>query len=327
MSLEIEYQLLNEYKILVEGEVLFLGEKDSHKCRFCNNTNKKKFKKKAHAISNLMGNNSLFTYYECDDCNLFFGQKYENSFANYMLFYHTMLNVKGKEGNVKYKYGKEASNIESTQEKKYVKLIDDESAIKYDKENNIFSTRVPTYTPLYVFKTLVKIAFTILPEEEIKFFKDALKWLRKGTDVSSNYAMAMFFMFQSPLPDDTISCRLYKRKETSKERIPYMIFQICYSHFCFQIALPNCTEDKVFLNMLITMPELKSYFDELNIKKINKKLLDLRSNEKDKNAWHSLRFEAQYMLDEYPAISDSNLFYIIKCIKQRQLEIICQNTK
>lgn len=74
-----------------QAQKIFLGDKNNQVCRFCG---RKKgevtFKKEAHALSNLIGNNRLFSYYECDDCNENRFSKYESEFSNYMNLLHCL---------------------------------------------------------------------------------------------------------------------------------------------------------------------------------------------------------------------------------------------
>ena len=52
-----------------------------------------------------IGNKSLLTYYECDDCNRSFGQGCENDFGNWSLPMRTMSRINGKEGIPSLKQG------------------------------------------------------------------------------------------------------------------------------------------------------------------------------------------------------------------------------
>ena len=74
-----------------QAKDVFLGDKNNQVCRFCG---RKKgevtFKKEAHALSNLIGNDRLFSYYECDDCNGNRFSKYESEFSNYMKLLHCL---------------------------------------------------------------------------------------------------------------------------------------------------------------------------------------------------------------------------------------------
>lgn len=78
---------------------IYLGEKYNRKCRFCNKIDGEvTFKNIAHAIPEFTGNKKLIAYYECDICNSKFSRLLESHMANYMNFWHTFSQVKGKKG-------------------------------------------------------------------------------------------------------------------------------------------------------------------------------------------------------------------------------------
>ena len=75
--------------------------KDSHpyKCRFCGKQKTAKdFKKVAHVLSRCIGNNTLFSTYECDECNEKVFSLLESNFSEYMKFFHTFSRIRGYKG-------------------------------------------------------------------------------------------------------------------------------------------------------------------------------------------------------------------------------------
>ena len=74
------------------------------RCRFCGRDETAvTFKKKAHAVSEALGNKHLLSYRECDDCNAFFGQAYEDALVKYIGALRTFMMVLGKNGVPSYK--------------------------------------------------------------------------------------------------------------------------------------------------------------------------------------------------------------------------------
>ena len=68
-------------------------------CRFCGKTAPEvSFKNTAHALSELIGNKSVFLKCECDSCNKMFGRIYENHLANYLGPYRTLCYTDVKNG-------------------------------------------------------------------------------------------------------------------------------------------------------------------------------------------------------------------------------------
>src|SRR5258706_1693929 len=65
------------------SEKIYLGT-DHKVCRFCGKHSPiVKFRTDAHVIPQSIGNRYLLSYFECDTCNHFFGNKYENSLTNF----------------------------------------------------------------------------------------------------------------------------------------------------------------------------------------------------------------------------------------------------
>lgn len=78
---EERYQIAAAWSVRPEDKI-FLGDKDGRKCRFCGRAKPEvSFRKEAHALPESIGNESLFTYYECDTCNQAFGEGCENDFG------------------------------------------------------------------------------------------------------------------------------------------------------------------------------------------------------------------------------------------------------
>ncbi len=149
-----------------------LGDKINRKCRFCGKQKPEvKFKQKAHAIPELIGNKTLISMYECDNCNAHFC-KIETHFANYMSLFHTLAQVWGKRGIPAYK--------PSSLEKSHIKIADtglhieqyenDPKLFEIDKNTNTLKCRgVRSYIPAIVHKCLIKMALSIMPGSEMIF--------------------------------------------------------------------------------------------------------------------------------------------------------------
>ena len=163
-----------------QAKDVFLGDKNNQVCRFCG---RKKgevtFKKKAHALSNLIGNNRLFSYYECDECNGNRFSKYESDFSNYMKLFHCLLQIKGKRGIPSYKSRKDDFTRVDIKDCISVLQKEDETAIAHlDKKNKIIHFKGKrTYTPINVYKCLLKMALTVMPDSELPEITNAMDFL------------------------------------------------------------------------------------------------------------------------------------------------------
>ncbi len=95
------------------GKRLVLAGPDPRVCRFCGRDSANtRFRHDAHAIPHLLGNRTLFTREECDQCNLFFGSTIENDLGNWTKPTRTFSRIKGKNGVPTLKNEKEGWRIE-----------------------------------------------------------------------------------------------------------------------------------------------------------------------------------------------------------------------
>ena len=72
------YQVLCQVQASVGQRTEYIGS--GGKCRFCDNDDRQKFRKKAHTFPEALGNKWVFSNDECDACNSRFSV-YEDSLA------------------------------------------------------------------------------------------------------------------------------------------------------------------------------------------------------------------------------------------------------
>ncbi len=100
------YDIIARYVCNTGGHKEFLdkGVIKPYRCRFCGKSEPEvKFTDDAHAISELIGNKSLFLKSECEACNKKYGRMYEDHFAKYLGPGRTVTQTKGKNGIPSYK--------------------------------------------------------------------------------------------------------------------------------------------------------------------------------------------------------------------------------
>ena len=235
---------------LNDGVKKYLGSKDNRTCRFCGKNDKETiFRNISHAIPEFIGNKLLIAYYECDFCNSKFSTLLENHLAHYMNLEHTLSQVKGKKGVPSFKSNKKLSRIDVGKESvELSNFIDDTIAVINEKEKTLTITaNRPSYIPVAVFKCFVKMALTILPNEELKYFEKTLDWINEEKHDETEYKfhnLNLLKSFKSGVhPFNFVTLGLLKRKLASTDNVPYMLFFVAYSNYMFQIHLPLCTED------------------------------------------------------------------------------------
>lgn len=291
------YDLCVKY-ILKEDKKTYLGEKINRVCRFCgrDKVSGASFEKEAHALSHLLGNNRLFSYYECDDCNQKYA-KFENDYAAYMKLYHCCLKVHGKNGVPSCKVWK--SRIDAQEGNFEIKIFEDDPTLttKIDEENKtliIESKR--TYTPLHVYKALLKMALTILPDDDFQLFKKALSFLNSDTALPTTKIPVFFRLYgQCANAYGYVTTMVFKQTEQSTANIPPYWFVLAYNNICIQMPLFGCELDEKIDGMNIKLTPIPTPPDIERIPVIYNEWLDLSNSEQIKNEPISLSFQFEEM--------------------------------
>lgn len=297
---EENYTRCCEY-FLNDDKPRYLGSKEDRKCRFCGRTKEEgaTFRKKAHALSNLIGNRLLFSYYECDDCNQKFSY-YENDFAEYFKPYHALLGVKGKNGIPTYR--QYLSHIGAVDNHIDISIFEEDPTIKYsiDERNNNFTISCRrSYIPLNVYKALTKMALTILPEKDITHFNRTLDFLY-NLSAKANHPLPILIQQYGGGNNvfDFVSAFVLKRKENAEDNVPAYMFVLAYNNFCFQVPLIYCDLDNHLVGKRIIMPKVPTPPLMMGFNIIKSEELDLSSADKMKNEEVSITMHCSLLKEE-----------------------------
>lgn len=246
--------LTKEYDILLSIEIdynssqqkIYLQDIIHKKCRFCNKEFPDvRFNSIAHAIPEFIGNKSLFTLSECDYCNQFFS-RYESEFANFMLPYNALIGVKNKENkSTKYK-----QNIIIHHSKENSIHIDNfPQELHPDVKTIDFELDIPSYIPDFIYRYLIKIGLTLIPENTIEKYQETLAWLMETSRSTIFPASMLFSVFPFSNPSNKIRYIILTRKESNNNReIPETLLVLSYQNFSFQTFFPvQISENKGIL--------------------------------------------------------------------------------
>lgn len=269
------YKVLN-WHLLNDKEYIYLGNEKTKVCRFCgkDESNGATFEKLAHAFPESIGNRCLATYYECDKCNERFGKTIENDYANYMKFYHSISKIHGK---------KKIPEFISNDNKSKSAWVDDEYILSDTNENLhssiknnsiLYQATAPTHTPMAVYKCFVKMAISVMPENELKPFAKTIEWIcnKKHENIFGNKKLLCRYEMIPGYNTTKHPCYvLYKRKGPKSLAIyPYMIFHITYGNFSYMIEVP--TQEDLYQSID------KIKFSPIPFKSSSAGILDLTSN-------------------------------------------------
>lgn len=245
--IDAQYQIISIYHLNEEKPIILKDSVSPRKCRFCGKSEPEvSFRKVAHALSHMVENRHLKSEYECDSCNELFAT-YETDYSAYMNLYHTMFQVHGKGGIPKFKNNSRAeSKISFEGDTIKINVMEGEEPLviweEDDKEtNSIKIVGKRTYTPVNVIKTLVKMALSVMPENEMENFVETKNWLQ-NQKVEGCIFNAFIRMYREPL--SFTSCFILKKKDNITDSLPFYQFVLAYKNFVIQVPLPFIEADK-----------------------------------------------------------------------------------
>lgn len=241
--------------VLEPGKKVTLPASQSGLCRFCGlKAPNVTFKNEAHAIPECLGNRSLTTKYECDDCNRFFGLGIENDFGNWSKAQRALSGIRGKKGVPTLKEARQwrfehgSAGIMVTQDEGDPIVVVNEDA----KEITLTVCRDP-YTPVAVLKTFTKMAISLLPEAELPNFRAALEWIR-DSDHQKSFALPILYTFV-PGNDPFVNiAAILLRRRTAELPVPYVTFALTYGNEMFQTVLPSPERDAGISGLKVKFP-------------------------------------------------------------------------
>ncbi len=233
-------------------------------CRFCGkDENETTFKQVTHVIPQLLKRAKPVSNFECDECNQKFS-KYETDFSNYYLLHRAMFGHTKKSSGLaklKTKSGAEIQGLRKTKEdlKKLldsdeeieqfinsnhnmVRLLanDEDEEIEVSDNGKTFKITVvrPTYKPLNVYRTLLKIALSLIPQDEFGSYKAMLNILNGDfSDLDPN----LFSFIQCSLPkyNSYFNIPMFNHwdRNDSSESYPQKIFALYIDNKIIQIPV------------------------------------------------------------------------------------------
>ncbi len=244
------------------GHKTYLGVENSA-CRFCSRGRPEvTFKKAAHAISELLGNRTLLSRYECDDCNARFSV-FESDLAAMSYAARMAGQVLGKKGVPSTKTREGKSRIDFKRDDGYlIQNYEDDPIAEIDEANHTLTIggQPRGYRPLGVFKSLTKTAVTLLRDDELPHFKDALTWLREK-DVSTNLTpgslnfvcMSTFTPGESPFGNTKV---ILLRRRSSDGSGPALISLVMFGCTSYQTVVPSPSLDAHHIGGSVKMPPI-----------------------------------------------------------------------
>ncbi|WP_456438764.1 HNH endonuclease [Psychroserpens sp.] len=217
-------------------------------CRFCNESMPKvTFKKKAHAISEALGNKNIVLYDECDKCNERFGKTIEGDIITYLELFRTIYGIKGKGGKKKIK-GKnfEASKGEGNQIEIKFFSLDDRPKVGDDYNIKLEFDKKVTHQNIY--KTLTKFFISVIDDSELPNFEDSINWINGKINAKELPLVGEAINYDTFVHHPRL---LYFLRKSDDTNLPYAVCQFFYTCKMFLFVVPFSSKDSVELNRKI----------------------------------------------------------------------------
>lgn len=180
----MEYEKIVEYNYIAERPIV-LKDSIEYRCRFCGKIKEKdSFKDKAHSVAECIGNKSIINKFECDDCNKNFSENEENELGKLIQEFKAFRGLRGKKGitkihsNVEFHYDETNAVLNVS-----IKEFENKNVVfelyKDDKGADVLRLhhRIELNGRL-VYRSFLKFALSIIPEEFLDEFEPAFKFLK-----------------------------------------------------------------------------------------------------------------------------------------------------
>lgn len=220
-------------------------------CRFCGRSMPEaKFKQKAHAISESLGNKGLVCLEECDDCNKRFGSTIEQDVTHLFQFFLILKGIKGKNGSPTLQGdGISITNDQSSRPtiardtlvlkvKTMPDTHDPQEIAKFMSEQFSFSN--VKYIPQNIYKCFCKYVLSVIGSEYLPYFKGTIDWINEPL---THHRLPPVWYYSVPNSSDTPYLVVILRKHNSKE-IPYCWAILNIAGYQYLFILPFCSRDK-----------------------------------------------------------------------------------
>jgi|GEM_PF-2463346 len=272
-----------------------LNSPTSRICRFCKGSSPEtNFREDAHIIPQFLGNKYLISEFECDNCNSLFGT-YDNDLANWIGITRSVAGTQGKTGIPTFKSPGErltARHVEFFNEKatRISTPVPDRETIDINPQTGITTInykKLP-YTPIKVYKALLKMALSAVPSEEAEDYRSAFNFLIEQGENHNFQVFARVMVNVQPATRFAVPFGVLFTKKDPEAKLPKHVFVLHYESHLYAFPLPfNRTDISAGhyrdfdMNILYPPPVLANRPCETEITR--DKLIDFSGNDIVKN--------------------------------------------
>jgi len=267
---EEHYEVIAHHPLVTPRPIrLPLDNPDRRQCRFCGrDTVQANFKNDAHAVSNLLGNKSLFSLNECDDCNNSLGQKYDDQLGKWSNLARAITQIPGKK-NKKPKFkGDDGLVVEAVESGLSIRVPtphspDELLAGGVPEEIELTGdTSSQPYVPIRAAKALVKVACSVSPTSELGQCLNAIGWLMGRQEIRFSQFPVCIAVTPGPINQNASEVVMLRRKGDGAEPYLWCVVQFC--NIRCQVFVPGCPADELWTregsNRPVTLKHYPSRF-------------------------------------------------------------------
>lgn len=228
--------LLDDYFIWTMGdEEVCVGEETKDRiCRFCGRTmaDGATFSKKAHSISEALGNKTLLCCEECDSCNKRLAKIEDNLSIAYLEINRSLYGIKGKNG-VNSVAGQNFIFDARTHQ---IVLGGNTRVREIDNKIKVRLEGRTTFTFQGLYKALVKIVIDLVEGEYVHHFRNTVDWIN-GNLVATEFPPIKQMYCDTIHTQPTVELFI-RKKNRGVEVGPYCFANLFVCDLCFRFVVP-----------------------------------------------------------------------------------------
>lgn len=218
-------------------------------CRFCGRSMPEaKFKQKAHAISEALGNKGLICLEECDDCNRRFNETIEQDLIKISQLNLLLYGIKGKHGIPTFK-GDNVTIINRTSTRSSIDcgtmvlkvdtIPDSQDPLEITKFLSEKLSSTMEYIPQNIYKCFCKYVLSLIDSKYLSYFKGTIDWINEPL---SKHRLPPVWYYQVAMGSSP-TVIIMQRKHNHKE-LPYCWAILSFAGWQYLFIVPFCSLDK-----------------------------------------------------------------------------------
>lgn len=264
--LEIKNQIKNRYNIYSydHRRTVYIGEPDKNRriCRYCRQSiPATTFRQKAHTISESLGNKTIFTNTECDQCNNRYGSGIEKEFAEYLELFRALYAIRGKNGVISPHDGNYTVDHPAEKHITIGVTLSDEEIEAQDKKlhesPDVIELPITTghsFIPQNIYKALCKYILGILPDSTMAEFRSTVEWIDGSLSFAALPRIAFMFPTGFRLEQPRLTALV---KHCADENLPKClgIVEVADLAFAFIVPVSGDTVDYTDSNLMLHLAD------------------------------------------------------------------------